>query len=439
MNTDHECMNIVNSKITASILLTNYHLIEMVYAKVYTANKTGKDWLYSDIAGNLCLVIDYNRGAARLMMFEIHNYQIVFETELYKKFDNAYTKGDDTFHYFEISGGFIGFYIKDKANASTFYDIIKSLSDDKIQKLVKGKKNIYSNEIKSHAEVIKNMIKHKITEEYFFKKTELNESEIRLTGRKIERMLGLIEWDKKDKLFRMKGNSYEMMRLIQSVQKVKQVDNRKMHVDDIREYAKQLSISIVNSQKNLKKIPNKQPQPQLSEVKKVPINLVEQKKPDYVKPEMFKTKEVVKPKEVVKEVVKEVPKTNKGAPSKVPPLPKGAVPPVPLGLLPPVAKPKDTTTNTTNNTNINKFNTNTNTNTNNTTNNTINTNNTNNTNNINLNPTHNTQNNNTTTTTHTSENNHHQDNEETQEKKPFQPTLPVKKIWPKNLKIKWKR
>jgi len=237
----------------------------------------------------------------------------------------------------------------------------------------------------------------------------------------------------------MKGNSYEMMRLIQSVQKVKQVDNRKMHVDDIREYAKQLSISIVNSQKNLKKIPNKQPQPQLSEVKKVPINLVEQKKPDYVKPEMFKTKEVVKPKEVVKEVVKEVPKTNKGAPSKVPPLPKGAVPPVPLGLLPPVAKPKDTTTNTTNNTNINKFNTNTNTNTNNTTNNTINTNNTNNTNNINLNPTHNTQNNNTTTTTHTSENNHHQDNEETQEKKPFQPTLPVKKDMAQELKDKMEK
>ena len=130
---EHDNMNIVNSKIVASILLSNYHLIEMCYAKVYTANKSGKSWLYSDICGNLCLVIDYNRQAARLMMFDILNYQIVFETELYKQFDKYYSKSDDNFQYFEIGSGFIGFSIKDKTTAQTFLFLIsfRILSSDK--------------------------------------------------------------------------------------------------------------------------------------------------------------------------------------------------------------------------------------------------------------------------------------------------------------------
>ena len=323
---DMECMNIVNSKITSSVLIGNYHLIEMVYAKVYTTNKSGKAWLYSDICGNLCLLVDYNRLSARLMMLDIHNYQIVFEAELYKKFESYYTKGDDNFQYFEVNNGFIGFYIKDKAQATTFYDTIKTLSEDKIQRIIKNKKNPSLSEIKSHADIILIMIKQKIMEEYFFKNSELAEKEVKLNGRQINRSLNLIEWDKNAKIFKMKGNSQEMTQLIRSVQSVKKVENFKVQIENIRNYAKQLSMSIINSQKvNEKKVPQQ------------PVVIPPEKK-SIVIPE--------KPKPNVPEKVKDPPKDMKKPQPKgvVPPVPKGVVPPVPKGLpplpVPGVAKPK---------------------------------------------------------------------------------------------------
>jgi len=96
---------LVQQKIIKSLLKSNYELISMGYAYLFTAGKNSKDWLFSELHGAICLVIDFVRKSTRFLMFDVITYEIVFENELYKHFNTTYSKANDLFQYFEVNEG----------------------------------------------------------------------------------------------------------------------------------------------------------------------------------------------------------------------------------------------------------------------------------------------------------------------------------------------
>ena len=252
----YDSINILNSKIVESILFNDYLVLNMVYTKLYTANKTDKNWLYSDLKGILSVVIDYKRQSSRFIMIDSFTYQILFEAELYKNFSSHYNKVNDEFQYFEINNGFIGFLIQDsqKNKASNFYHLIKNLTDDQILKLLKRKKNYSSFEITKHSEVIANMLKVKIEQEKFKvdNSTYNNDDKtIALTGRQLEKTINSIYFDK-DAYFKMKGHNPNLSSLLRKAQCFNKVEDKRAHIGNLHTYSKCLSKSIINSLKFIK-------------------------------------------------------------------------------------------------------------------------------------------------------------------------------------------
>ena len=96
-------------------------------------------------------------------MFDLKSFEIVFDCELYKKFEKAYKKGIERFYYFEIQNGFIGFEIPDMNEAQILYAQIFNFKDEYLKQLLqefkplnkdelaeKGKKMLHKLEKKLH-------------------------------------------------------------------------------------------------------------------------------------------------------------------------------------------------------------------------------------------------------------------------------------------------
>ena len=86
-------------------------------------------------------------------MIDLKSYEIVFDCELYKKYDKAYKKGTETFYYFEVENGFIGFEIPNIEQAEILSASIISFGNDYIKKKLKEYKVMKENEIKEKEKI----------------------------------------------------------------------------------------------------------------------------------------------------------------------------------------------------------------------------------------------------------------------------------------------
>jgi len=113
-----------------SVIGNDRDLLAMADVKLLTANRNSQTWLYSDLKGSLCFVLDHTIGARYLILFDSRSLIRLFNMELYKNFDKNYTKLTDNFQCFEISGGsFIGFKFEDIQEAKSFFIIVKKFDD----------------------------------------------------------------------------------------------------------------------------------------------------------------------------------------------------------------------------------------------------------------------------------------------------------------------
>ena len=58
--------------------------------KLYTSNKEGKNWLYSDLEGLLCFILDYNLKTKYLVLYNSFSFEKIFQYELYKDFQKYF-------------------------------------------------------------------------------------------------------------------------------------------------------------------------------------------------------------------------------------------------------------------------------------------------------------------------------------------------------------
>jgi hypothetical protein len=159
-----------------AILGSNREMYKMCSAKIYTSNREGESWLYSDLEGFLCFVLDYNIKTRFLVMFDPTTYERLFQFELYNNFEREYQKLADDFFCFDVGNSFIGFKFDDPKEASELHDIIKKFNDFLVDNLFDANlksNNVYNFKkqeiIVSYLEIIKEKFsaaKNKFNEDY---------------------------------------------------------------------------------------------------------------------------------------------------------------------------------------------------------------------------------------------------------------------------------
>ena len=98
--------------------------------KIYTAGKDAEYWLYSDLEGFLCYVMNMEEKTRYLCLYDTETYELLFKFELYKDFEKFYYNITDNFHCFEVNNGFIGLKFYDKSEAKLFSVIVKKFNDE---------------------------------------------------------------------------------------------------------------------------------------------------------------------------------------------------------------------------------------------------------------------------------------------------------------------
>ena len=115
--------------------------------KLYTSNKEGKNWLYSDLEGLLCFILDYNLKTKYLVLYNSFSFEKIFQYELYKDFQKYFKSLAPEFRCFEVDSGFIGLQFDKKSEAEKADFIISKFKDsftDELftsRPLVKNEKN----------------------------------------------------------------------------------------------------------------------------------------------------------------------------------------------------------------------------------------------------------------------------------------------------------
>jgi len=130
-----------------TLLGSDKQLISMAQVRLYTStNETEKsqenvsqnqdEWLYSNLEGNLCYVLDFSKKTRYLRLFENTNFQLLFHMEIYQNFSNFYTAVDPLFHCFEVNNIFIGLRFSELNSANNFQLMIKKLNDQIVQMML---------------------------------------------------------------------------------------------------------------------------------------------------------------------------------------------------------------------------------------------------------------------------------------------------------------
>jgi hypothetical protein len=123
-----------------TILGSDKQLISMAQVRLYTSTKENEnseenitqncdEWLFSNLEGNLCYVLDFNKKTRYLRLFQKITFQLLFSMEIYQNFSNFYTQIDPFFHCFEINNAFIGLQFLELNSANNFLLMIKKLND----------------------------------------------------------------------------------------------------------------------------------------------------------------------------------------------------------------------------------------------------------------------------------------------------------------------
>ena len=79
----------LSKKKVLSILPPNQELQGDIYnVKLFSCDRDGRNWLYSDVEGYLCFIVDYQLKTKYLIIFDMTSFEKLFQYELYNNFLN---------------------------------------------------------------------------------------------------------------------------------------------------------------------------------------------------------------------------------------------------------------------------------------------------------------------------------------------------------------
>lgn len=136
------CTELERKKVIAMLTAGgNKDLIKLVSARIYTTTKDTDTWLYSDLEGLLCFVMDYDAKSRYFIMFDPDSYEVLYEMELYKNFNKYYHNVTEDVQCFEICNGFIGFKFFDNNEAKMFSLVVNRFDDNFVNILFESQTN----------------------------------------------------------------------------------------------------------------------------------------------------------------------------------------------------------------------------------------------------------------------------------------------------------
>ena len=208
MSEQHK-ITLVQKKIINSLLYGKYDVMNYTFARIHTCEVKAEYWLYTGLQGALvyCIKADSKPNTCRFLMFDLKTFEIVFDCELYKKFEKAYKKGSERFYYFEINNGFIGFEIPDMNEAQILYAQVMNFKDDYIKKKLKEYKPLKGNDLQEKAKKMTHKLEKKFKKENITKK--MLRAEITLAKGRLEKEINTVQLDDETGNLIIKGTGYQ--------------------------------------------------------------------------------------------------------------------------------------------------------------------------------------------------------------------------------------
>ena len=200
-----ETVSLVQKKIITSILYGNYDIMSIYYGRIYTCAKDSKFWLYSGLEGALVYCIEVRAKTLRFLLFDLKTYEIVFDCELYKKFNQAFKKGTDTFYYFGVNEGFIGFEIPDQNEAVALEEEISSITDDLVKTRLKEYKPMKETDLKERGRQMIQLLKQRFQSSG----NKSVKSEIIINQGELEHSINTIDVDDQNGRLVLTGSGYK--------------------------------------------------------------------------------------------------------------------------------------------------------------------------------------------------------------------------------------
>ena len=201
-----ETVSLVQKKIIESLLYGNYDIINIYYGRIYTCGKDSKFWLYSGLEGALVYCIEARIKVLRFLLFDLKTYEIVFDCELYKKFNKSFTKGTDTFYYFGVNDGYIGFEIPDQNEAASLEEeICNNNSEDVVKSRLKEYKPMKEGDIKEKGRQMIQLLKQKFQSSG----NKSVKSEIVINQGELENSINTIDVDDQNGRLILTGSGYK--------------------------------------------------------------------------------------------------------------------------------------------------------------------------------------------------------------------------------------
>jgi len=204
-----------------SILGSTSDLMNISYVKIFSAQKDFKGWLYSDLEGFLCYVVDYKVQAAYLRLYGFGTYQKLFQLEQYQNFNSYYTKLSNDFHCFELDQSFIGIQFSKTDEANAFYNLISKFTDKHLENLYKNysKKQIDKSKLETNLKCLKERLQKEKT--FFPIKTDFESYVEKYYGCGLDiykptsySIILNFEYDPTKKVFKIKDLNKDMKRML---------------------------------------------------------------------------------------------------------------------------------------------------------------------------------------------------------------------------------
>ena len=200
-------LTLVEKKIIKSLLYPQYEVLNYSFCRIHTCASTSKSWLYTNLEGALTLGLDLKLKACRFFLYDLSSFEVLFECELYKKFNTAYTKGSERFYYFEVNKGFIGFEIPSINEAEILSAVITNLTDQMISKKIKEVKINNEKELKEKGEKMLKLLKTKFSQDTYVNEHNVS-SMLEITQGELAKMIECVDFDENENfVFYGNGNS----------------------------------------------------------------------------------------------------------------------------------------------------------------------------------------------------------------------------------------
>lgn len=163
-----------------AIIQNKYDLVFHCRVKIFTSDKKKKRFLYSDLCGCLCFVINLTTLNFHFIVFDLITFEKLFDAVLYDNFLTWYIKLKQNFYCFEVLNGFVGLYFEDSLSAKQLYLTMKeNLNNDFAKKRRHEYVPIYEDRLKEITNKKIQAIQSHILSEYNIEDTDTASREVK--------------------------------------------------------------------------------------------------------------------------------------------------------------------------------------------------------------------------------------------------------------------